>query len=391
MALPAVTPAAGVQRIAFVCPPGAPLQQLRDMLFGEVIARNNSVLVVAPEFSSEDVRALDELGVEHDVFTPDGYGPKLFADWKAIGTLKQTLSDWEPDLVVAYGAKIMVYGALAAKSADPERIVLIVDGLPEHRFSGALGADEMPAWRYGQALRTADEAVFHNRDDLALLKKLGVVPDALPVAVVPGAGVDLDSQSVLPLPALGHGLVFLMIASLERRRGVLEYCAAATAVRQRAPSSRFLLASLPAEGAAAVTCAELAQFADVEYLGAAADHPSRVGGVPRLRLSLVRRRHAAAGAAGDGRRAPDPDNQHSRLPRHGRRARQRLPRCAARRRGARRGHGELSQTPRSHPGDGTCQPCQGGALLHCGLGEAVDDGRAADRLKCVACWRGVSG
>ena len=127
----------------------------------------------------------------------------------------------------------------------------------------------------------------------------GSFPHVLPVAVVPGAGVDLDSQAVLPLPALGHGLVFLMIASLERRRGVLEYCAAAKAVRQRAPSSRFLLASLPAEGAAPVTCAELAQFADVEYLGVAADHPgalgechvfvypSCVGGIPRPVLQAM--------------------------------------------------------------------------------------------------------
>ena len=277
MAVPAVTSTARVQRIAFVCPPGAPLQLLRDVLFGEAMARGHQVLVVAPELSSADVRALDELGVEHAVFTPETSGQKLFADWKAIGGLKQTLTDWEPHVVVAYGAKIMVYGALAAKSADAERIVLIVDALPEHRFSGALAASEMPAWRYGQALRTADEAVFHNRDDLALLKKLGVVPEALPVAIIPGAGVDLDSQSVLPLPALGQGLVFLMIASLERRRGVLDYCAAAAAVRQHAPSSRFLFASLPAEGAAAVTCAELAQFADVEHLGAAADHPDALG------------------------------------------------------------------------------------------------------------------
>jgi hypothetical protein len=42
--------------------------------------------------------------------------------------------------------------------------------LPELRFAGGLAADEMPAWRYGQALRAADEAVFYHRDDLALLK-----------------------------------------------------------------------------------------------------------------------------------------------------------------------------------------------------------------------------
>ena len=179
MAMPAAAAEIGARRVAVVCPPGAPLQQLRDMLVGDVISRSHRVLVVAPEFSYADVRALNQLGAEHAVYAPDGNGLKLFADWKAIGSLKQVLADWSPSIVVAYGSKTMVYGALAAKSAGAERIVLVVDTLPEQRFTGALGADEMPAWRYGQALRAADEAVFHNRDDLALLKKLALVPDNL--------------------------------------------------------------------------------------------------------------------------------------------------------------------------------------------------------------------
>ena len=47
-----------------MCPPGAPLQYLRDMLVGDLIARNHRVLVVAPEFSYADMRALAELGAE---------------------------------------------------------------------------------------------------------------------------------------------------------------------------------------------------------------------------------------------------------------------------------------------------------------------------------------
>ena len=274
MAMPAAAAEIGARRVAVVCPPGAPLQYLRDMLVGDVISRSHRVLVAAPEFSSADLRALSQLGAEHAVYMPDGNGLKLFADWKAIGSLKQVLADWSPSIVVAYGSKTMVYGALAAKSAGTERIVLVVDALPEQRFTGALDADEMPAWRYGQALRAADEAVFHNRDDLALLKKLALVPDTLAVTVVPGAGVDIEGQPPLPLPALGQGLVFLMIAACEARRGVMEYCAAASLLRQRAPTSRFLFAGLPAEGSGAIAAAELAQYPDVEYLGDAADHPA---------------------------------------------------------------------------------------------------------------------
>ncbi len=117
----------------------------------------------------------------------------------------------------------MVYGALAAKGAGAERIVL-----HRRRAAGASlhaerwRADEMPAWRYGQALRAADAAVFHNRDDLALLKRLGLVAATRCPAMVAGAGVDLEQPSgFCRCRRSGTGLVFLMIASLDRRRGVI--------------------------------------------------------------------------------------------------------------------------------------------------------------------------
>ncbi len=271
MAMPATMPVPAVQRIAFICPSGSPMRQLRELLFAEVLGRGHRVLAIAPEFSGADTRLLDELGVEHSVIAPDSPGPKLFADWKAIGGLKQALSNWAPHVVVAYGGQTMVHGALAAKGAGVGRISLIVDGLPELRFAGALAADEMPAWRYGQALRAAHGAVFHNRDDHLLLKKLGLVPASLPVTVVPGSGIDLGRHASLPLPPLDNGLVFLMIGGLDRRRGVMDYCAAAAKLRERSPTSRFMLAVLPDEGAQAIDLAELARCPDVEFVGLAKD------------------------------------------------------------------------------------------------------------------------
>jgi glycosyltransferase involved in cell wall biosynthesis len=272
MAMPATVPVEAAQRIAVVCSPGTPLLQLRDVLIGEARTRGRKVLVVAPEFSGAEVRSLTDLGAEHATFVPDASGLKLFSDWKAVAGLKQILGEWAPHVVVACGSQTMIYGALAAKAVGAGRIVLVVDGLPEHRFTGPLAADEMPAWRYGQALRAADEVVFHNRDDLALLKKLALVPDELSATVVSGGGVDLEHQPVLQLPPLGHGLVFLMIASLDWRRGIKEYCEAAKILRARAPALRCLLAVLPDEGAKAIDMAELALQANVEYVGLAEDH-----------------------------------------------------------------------------------------------------------------------
>jgi len=272
MAMPAAAPATGVRRVAVVCGAGEPLQLLRRSLLSEIAARRHKILVVAPEFAAADIHALDAMGAERASFAGQQNGLKLFADWKAIGALKGILAAWAPHTVFGCGAKPMIYAALAAHGAGAERVVLLVDSLPEHRFTGALAADEMPAWRYSQAMRAADEAVFCNRDDLGLLKRLGILPSALPTTVVAGAGVELAQHGMLPLPPLDDGLVFLMVAELDRRRGVVEYCEAVRDLRERAPSCRFLLAGSPGEGALAMHPDEVAAYAPaVEYLGPVRD------------------------------------------------------------------------------------------------------------------------
>jgi glycosyltransferase involved in cell wall biosynthesis len=162
----------------------------------------------------------------------------------------------------------MIYAALAARAAGAERVVVIVDALPEHRFSGTLAPDEMPAWRYRQALRAADTAIFYNREDAALLTRLGIMPAALPTAIVAGAGVDIGEHGLVPLPSLNNGLVFLMAAPLDRRKGVREYCEAAREVRDHAPNTRFLLAGAVGDGPHAIAPEDLPGDGAVEYLGA---------------------------------------------------------------------------------------------------------------------------
>ena len=272
MAIPAAAPATGPRRVAIVTPAGEPLQQLCGSLLGEIIAREHRVLTLAPEFAPGDVELLNEIGAEHAAFAAEGGGLRLFSDWKAIGAVKSMLAEWAPQVVLGCGSKPMIYAALAARSAGVERVVLLINALPQHRFAGALAGDEMPAWRYGQALRVADEAVFYNRDDEALLRRLGLLPPGLPAIVVPGGGIDLRHRELLDLPPLGQGLVFLMIAPLDRRKGVVEYCQAAAELRARAPNTRFLLAGRPGAGSLGLRLESLSQLgAAVEYVGTPSD------------------------------------------------------------------------------------------------------------------------
>ena len=212
MAMPAIVPAQAARRVAIVAGPGERLQQLRGPLIAEIAARHHRILAIAPEFTLSDAHALDELGAERAVMTAEASSFKLFADWRAIGALKSVLSAWAPHVVLGCGSRAMIHAALAARGAGAERVVVIVDALPEHRFSGTVAPDEMPAWRYRQALRAADAAIFYNREDAALLTRLGIMPAALPTAIVAGAGVDVGEHGLVPLPSLNNGLVFLMAA-----------------------------------------------------------------------------------------------------------------------------------------------------------------------------------
>jgi glycosyltransferase involved in cell wall biosynthesis len=273
MAMPAQALDTDARRIAVVCPSGAPLRQLHDLL-REVTGRGHSLLALAPGLTEDDAALLSGLGADHKSISGKSAGFKLVTDWKSIVSLKGELGNWSPDAVLAYGGQTMVYGALAAKAIGTRRIVLVVDALPEHRFSDVLAEGEMPAWRYAQAFGACDHAIFYGREDLALLRNLAVVPEELPVSVLPGSGVSLDECPIRPLPTLANGLVFLMAATLDHRHGVREYCEAAAIVRRRAPNTRIILAGMG--GQSAVDVAELKACDDIEFYEDAMRHPDLI-------------------------------------------------------------------------------------------------------------------
>lgn len=300
MAMPAPVPAIGIRRVAIVAGSPDTLRGFDEPIIKELVSRRHRVLVIAPELSDADIAALDEAGAERAVFGQQAQGLRLFSDWKAIGAIKAILADWQPHVVLGCGGRPMIYAALAAKSVGAERVVVQIDSLPEHRFAGQLASDEMPAWRYGQALRAADEIILHNRDDLALLRRLGLMSASAPAVVVPGAGVDLVRHTALPLPPLTQGLVFAMIAPLDTRKGVLEYCEAAARVHAHAPNTRFLLAGMPGDGPTGLDATALAPHrGHVEYLGPPEDarallaachifvYPSHIEGMPQPVLEAM--------------------------------------------------------------------------------------------------------
>ena len=81
--------------------------------------------------------------------------------------------------------------------------------------------------------------------------------------------------SVAWLPALDHGILFIMATPLDRFQGIIEFCEAAKAIRLKSRRARFFLVSTPGSVASPVAAAELKRYRDcVQYIGQASDATS---------------------------------------------------------------------------------------------------------------------
>jgi glycosyltransferase involved in cell wall biosynthesis len=255
------------KRVAIVAPDLASLSRLRGDLLTAMVALRHRVLCLVPELTPKaaktggaaaaaDLKARQadlalKYGVEVATYPlqpgrPSMFGARMLGEGAAITALTAAFAEFRPHVVLGYGPKSMLLAAKAGAKADISRRVSLVSSL------GAAFVDDTkrPHWTwtrlYGQGLLASNAAIFHNGEDQRRLAKLGVLPKTLELHTVPGAGVDLERFAVLPLPPLsgdgGKGLVFLMLGRTDVAKGVVEFQAAARALTERAPHSRFLIA-----------------------------------------------------------------------------------------------------------------------------------------------------
>ncbi len=207
------------------------------------------------EFTAVELRR-NRLGVLGDL----AYAARLYA-W-----LRRT----RPQFVLAYTAKPVIYGLLAARAAGvPVRSALIT-GLGYALTGESLGRRAL-RWLlirlHRVALRKAACVMFQNPDDQAFFAARAIVPAGVPTAVMNGSGVDLRRFQPCALPGAP---TFLLIARLLRDKGIGEYAAAARLVKAQYPQARFRLAGWHDTNPEAIEAAALQGWIAaglIEYLG----------------------------------------------------------------------------------------------------------------------------
>ncbi len=255
--------------------PGS-LVEFRGEMLKAMVAMGHEVVAVAPDESEYVTSSLAAFGVRYQsvVMSRAGLDPR--EDLRTTYALYRSLREIQPDIVLSYTAKPVIYGLLAARAAKVPMRVAMISGRGS-ALAGGRGLKRRALARlmgllYAVALRGAQIVFFQNPDDEAFFRSSGLVGRAQRSVRLAGSGVDLVHYA--PAPMADGPMTFLMVGRLLREKGIFEYVKAARRVKAMHPEARFQLLGGIDTNPTAInqeTLDQLRADGTIEYLGTVRD------------------------------------------------------------------------------------------------------------------------
>jgi len=225
------------------------LIRLRLPLLKALLESGHSVAVcAAAKDNLAGVLGLDvpeemaKIGIPYYSYVLDRAGINPLSDIRTFRDIYRICRLVQPDLVISYNAKPIVFGSFAAKAAGVKRILSQIPGLSfgisPHSDNKGL-AVTITRLLYKSAISLNETVIFQNDDDRMELVSSRLIPKRVSTGVVNGSGVDTSRYQQVPFPD-GH-FVFLTIARLLKEKGLMELAEAARQVKAIYPLVEFHL------------------------------------------------------------------------------------------------------------------------------------------------------
>jgi len=248
------------------------LVKMRKPLLRELAAHDWQVTAIGPFDGAES--ELTEMGVECIDISLSRVGIDPLGEIRTIVELVRILRQVNPEAVLLYTSKPIIYGVMAAKWVGIERIISINTGL------GHVFIDQSVKTRmlrilmllmYRLAFAASDAVMFHNAEDMEYMIGKGSVSKSK-ARRLPGSGVDLTRFTPSgEQPAPG---TFILVGRLLWSKGVGTYVKAARTLKQRYPETEFKLLGYIDDNPAMIQKEQIAEWERegiVKYLGSAED------------------------------------------------------------------------------------------------------------------------
>jgi glycosyltransferase involved in cell wall biosynthesis len=266
------------KRIVVVASLAFSLVNFRLELLRRMSIAGHKVVALAPEDCADSIVQLESLGIQFINL------PLKRASWSPLRDL-QTLLELvghfrrlQPDVVLAYTMKPIIYGCLAGRLTGVPHRYALVTGLgyvfTDRQKAGfrATFLKRISIVLYRLALRGAERVFVYNTLDAEEIRKNRFIKDVSHITLVPGSGVDTQHYGYSE-PAIDPP-IFLMISRLLHDKGVREYVAAARALKARYPDVRCQLLGPFDSNPSAISRAEVDAWVKenaIEYCGETKD------------------------------------------------------------------------------------------------------------------------
>ncbi len=266
----------GPRKIVVIGGDAPALISFRGDLIAAMADAGHEVIACAPGAHPEVAAAMRARGARYLPVALDRAGINPLADLSSLLALRRLFLQLRPDLVLAYTAKAVIYGAGAARLAGVPHIFAMITGLGYAFIDGRelkrRVLRRVTSRLYRASLAGCEAIFFQNRDDLEEFRRAGIVAAGKPLIRVDGSGVDTSYYGFAPVAAEPPS--FLLIARLLRDKGILEYVEAARRLRAAHPGARFCLLGPLDPNPAGISAAMLERWraeGAIEYLGEADD------------------------------------------------------------------------------------------------------------------------
>jgi len=260
-----------IKKIIVIASEPASFFNFRSELIRTISRLKYSVTTISNSMSAQQSSEIASWKCEKETvaFSRNGLNP--VTDFKTLFNLFIKFRAIQPDIILAYTIKPVIWGGLASRLYKTNFYALIT-GLG-FAFQGESFKRKMLGKLviilYRAALKNSKAVIFQNKDNRNVFIEKGIVAKSK-TFVVNGSGVDLENYSVEP-PS-NSNVSFLCIARLLGEKGLREYAEAAKIVKNKFPNVEFNLVGPEDPSPDAILLSEVNSWSDyVNYKGPTED------------------------------------------------------------------------------------------------------------------------
>lgn len=252
------------------------LVNFRGDLIEALVAKGHSVHAFSSPTKPETIKRITSLGAAYHSYEVQRNGLNPIYDMRTLFSLRHMFAELQPDVVLAYTIKPVIWGGLALRILRRRtRFVTLITGAGMALQTGGIQQRILRAmvfFLYSAALKRAHSVIFQNNDDRIFFVKNRITGFGK-TYVVDGSGVNLGRFEFRPLGP-SSPFVFLTIARLLRAKGLFELARAAAVVKKKYPNVVFRLVGPKDPSPDRIPSEELKNWQNcglIEYCGASPD------------------------------------------------------------------------------------------------------------------------